>query len=156
MKIDKVKFRYSDYDKRKDRCMDPGMEEEVDFNALRGFRNGTKSLFESLEEIAFGWLPEDAKHFGFVVRKDLYEEYGIEIRSAEIPVQITNPPFPSLSTITVVVDDDRGDGIVVKDKYGNVVLDLCEELMSYEYIDLTIRQLNKIINRVVNRKEKIQ
>ena len=133
MKIDNVNVRFSVYDP--DRNRDYPLETVVFAGEqMDGFRKRKEDIKTYLEEL-IKELP------------DVNPESNVYIASVDIRLTIHKPPLPGLGHITVGLDDyynPEEDGCVVKDENDKVVLDLSEE-----YDDLSWRDLNRIVDRIV-------
>lgn len=146
MKIDKIKVFYFLWNRQKDKG-DEGYELEVSFDDLPTFKHKSENLFQALEErVLDKRLQKDVEESRLPVNEDIHEEWGPYVRTVIIPVTIDNQPKPSLSELTVTVDDSWDEVITVKDKDGKIVLDLTDEIRDWEFIDIDFEQLKVIIN----------
>ena len=149
MRINNFGVYFGYYDPEEEHDYDPETA-LISSDEMKPFLTGKESLMFSLDKALCNW-------------PDIGPKANVNIIRASINITINNPPvlhfpkhnppIPDLSEISVVVDTDfDGEGVVVKGKNGGILEDFSDRYQD----DLTFRQLNRIINQVLKRKEKIQ
>lgn len=131
MRLDDAYVRFTVYDLNLDHESPVNMA-TVEGEDLEGFKRCKRTIKEYLEDYikTFPDVPDNA---------------DITIASVIVTLTIHNPPTPDMSRVTIEIDDyDQDEGCMVKDRRGVLIFN-----MSEEYDDMTWRDMNRIVDRIV-------
>ena len=149
MRINNFGVYFGYYDPEEEHDYDPETA-LISTDEMSRFLKGKESLMVALDNALCNWRGIGPKANVNIIRASI----NISINNPPVlHFPGHNPPIPNLSEISVVVDTDYdGEGVVVKGMGGGILEDFSDKYQD----DITFRQLNRMINQVLKRKEKIQ
>lgn len=127
-------------------------DKELRFTQLGSFAEGRETLVEAVTTALYPELPEMLEQYGV----NSPEDYDIRVDEIEILVELQNPPKPELSELLIAVDDSWGEGTVVFDKGNGVDRKKILDVTGKYGIAMSFRQLNRIIQMVLDNAKKPQ